>query len=274
MSYQCPLCSNILYQAGNCFKCSNNHQFDIAKEGYINLIPANKKRSKNPGDNVEMMQARRRFLDSDAYHPLREKVSQLCLQLLEEQLLEESPARVLDIGCGEGYYTHHLQSTLNSTKVSGIDISKVAIRYAAKRYPNCAFAVASSQTLPFSSQSLDLVLRIYAPCNSDELYRCVDTDGYIVTVTPAARHLFQLRELIYQDVRLHSEHAEVLTGFALEHEEKLNYPLSLSGSEAIDLLQMTPFAWKASEQLKASLAQMPHFSCEADFMIRIYKKSS
>lgn len=272
MSYQCPLCSQTLIQTDNHFHCSHNHQFDIAKEGYVNLIPANKKRSKNPGDNIEMMQARRRFLNSGAYNPLRSRVSQLSCELLQD-----SQHRVLDIGCGEGYYTSHIQSTLSADKadsnVFGLDISKVAVRYAAKRYPNCSFSVASSQRLPFESHSLDLVIRIYAPCNSEELARCVDHHGHVVTVTPAARHLYQLRALIYDDVILHPEEAETLTGFTLSNEEKLNYTLSLSGAEAMDLLQMTPFAWKATEQMKSKLSQSIHFECETDFIIRTYKKS-
>lgn len=272
MPYQCPLCSQALYQVNNHFQCDNNHQFDIAKEGYINLIPANKKRSKNPGDNVEMMQARRRFLESGAYNPLRERVSHLC-----NELLDKKQPRILDIGCGEGYYTSHLQSTLEQNSVSsqvyGLDISKVAVRYAAKRYSACSFSVASSQRLPFQSHSLDLILRIYAPCNSDELLRCLDVDGSIVTVTPGARHLYQLRELIYNDVKLHTEDAEILPGFTLNHEEKLCYHLSLTGSDTLDLLQMTPFAWKATDAIKDSLSQSDQFTCEADFIIRVYKKS-
>ena len=271
MLYQCPLCSQPLALTGNCFKCESNHQFDIAKEGYVNLIPANKKRSKNPGDNVDMMQARRRFLNTGCYSKLRDRVSQLCAEQLNN-----SQYRVLDIGCGEGYYTSTIESTLSAVsaapQVFGLDISKVAIRYAAKKYPDCHFSVASSQRLPFQSNSLDLVLRIYAPCHQDELIRCIDDNGSIVTVTPAARHLYQLRELLYDGVRLHSEEAETFSGFTLAHEEKLNYPMSLSGSDALDLLQMTPFAWKATPEIKANLAKADKFSCEADFMIRIYNK--
>ncbi|WCE30654.1 23S rRNA (guanine(745)-N(1))-methyltransferase [Vibrio sp. SCSIO 43137] len=270
MSYQCPLCSQPLNRSDNSFKCPANHQFDVAKEGYVNLIPANKKRSKNPGDNAEMMQARRRFLNSGAYQPLRERVSELCTEQLNK-----TQGRMLDIGCGEGYYTSQIESDLSlpDSQVYGLDISKVAIRYAAKRYPNCHFSVASSQRLPFAGNSLDLILRIYAPCEHSELARCLDDQGVLITVTPAARHLYQLRELIYQDVRLHSEQPEQIEGFTLTHSEKLSYPMSLSGNEALDLLQMTPFAWKTTEEIKTGLSQSERFSCEADFIISLYKKS-
>ncbi len=275
MLYQCPLCSQKLIKQDRLFRCINNHQFDIAKEGYVNLIPANKKRSKNPGDNVEMMQARRRFLENGYYGPLRDKIAQLCTGQLSKS---GQKGKVLDIGCGEGYYTHKLQSdvaqTYPSAEVYGLDISKVAIRYAAKKYPLCHFAVASSQRLPFINHSLDLVLRIYAPCNPEELNRCVAEGGSVITVTPAARHLYQLRNLIYPDVRLHDETPQQIAGFQLESQEKLSYLMTLHNSDSLDLLQMTPFAWKATDEVKLFLSQQESFPCEADFMIRIYRKNN
>lgn len=269
MSYKCPLCSQLLKEKLNGFCCANNHQFDIAKEGYVNLIPANKKRSKNPGDNGEMMQARRRFLNNHYYAPLRDRVAQLA----QESVLHQAE-RALDIGCGEGYYTSKLAKLLKQNNanidVYGLDISKVAIRYAAKRYPNCRFSVASSQHLPFTDSSLDLIIRIYAPCNPEEMRRTLKPQGSIITVTPGARHLYQLRDRIYDGVRLHDEKEEAIAGFELKHQEKLLYNMELRKGDALDLLQMTPFAWKASPELKIELSAEESFTCEADFVIRHY----
>jgi 23S rRNA (guanine745-N1)-methyltransferase len=271
MSYQCPLCQQPLLLQNGCYQCDKNHQFDLAKEGYVNLMPANHKRSKNPGDNKEMMQARRRFLEAGHYSPLAVKVAELC-----QQFLSGTPQRLLDIGCGEGYYTSQVQQTLAAAgpdcRVYGLDISKVAVRYAAKRYPDCHFSVASSHRLPFADHSLDAILRIYAPCKADELHRCTAEHGIIVTVTPAARHLYQLREKIYTEVRLHDEAPEEVPGFTLSHQEKLHYPMTTAGQATVDLLQMTPFAWKATEELKQALLADPAFHCEADFLIRVYRK--
>ncbi|KOO09867.1 23S rRNA methyltransferase, partial [Vibrio xuii] len=150
----------------------------LAKEGYVNLMPVNHKRSKDPGDNKEMMQARRRFLEKDYYQPMKHKVAELCAQYLQD-----TNHQLLDIGCGEGYYTtevaKHLQQQSSSAQTFGLDISKVAIRYAAKRYPNCQFSVASSHRLPFADQSLDGILRIYAPCKAEELARTVQENGVV-----------------------------------------------------------------------------------------------
>ncbi|GAA5646620.1 MULTISPECIES: 23S rRNA (guanine(745)-N(1))-methyltransferase [Vibrio] len=271
MSYQCPLCHQTLSLNERTYQCENNHQFDMAKEGYVNLMPAHHKRSKDPGDNKEMMQARRRFLEGGHYDPMRQAVAQLCAEYLEE-----GQARLLDIGCGEGYYTDQVERTLSACSPTactfGLDISKIAIRYASKRYPNCHFSVASSHRLPFADGSLDAILRIYAPCKAEELNRALSPEGVVITVTPAARHLYQLREHIYQQVRLHNEEPEQIDGFELAAQQTLNYIMQLPGNDAFDLLQMTPFAWKASDELREKLKSSTLFECEADFMLRVYQK--
>lgn len=271
MSYQCPLCELPLLRSERGFTCPNNHQFDCAKEGYVNLMPVQHKGSKNPGDNKEMMQARRKFLAHDFYSPMRNKVAQLLTPYLNS-----NSHKVLDIGCGEGYYTSYLQQFAQlqgkQGEYFGLDISKVAIRYAAKRYPNIEFCVASSHRLPFADKSLDAIVRIYAPCKHQELIRCLKAQGIMITVTPGSHHLYELRELIYQDVRLHSEAAEEIEGLDLIEEAKLTFPMQLTGEQADDLLQMTPFAWKASSELRAQLVATQTFDCRADFTIRIYQK--
>ncbi|PSV02584.1 23S rRNA (guanine(745)-N(1))-methyltransferase [Photobacterium leiognathi subsp. mandapamensis] len=275
MSYQCPLChaSLVLNTQGEqpkTYRCCNNHQFDLAKEGYVNLMPAHHKSSKNPGDNKEMMQARRLFLNTDHYQPLRDAV----MAQLRDQLPEDA-TQLLDIGCGEGYYTSEfvqLRQQFPALAVHGLDISKVAVKYAAKRYPECNFCVASSHRLPFADEFFDGVVRIYAPCKGEELERAIKPGGILVAVTPAPRHLYQLKELIYDGVRLHDVPVETIPGFELIADEQLHYEMSLSGEEATALMQMTPFAWKTSEQVWKQLGEAKDFFCEADFAIRVYRR--
>ncbi|MCL9774292.1 23S rRNA (guanine(745)-N(1))-methyltransferase [Vibrio methylphosphonaticus] len=277
MSYQCPLCQLPLQQHERHFACENRHQFDMAKEGYVNLMPVQHKQSKDPGDNKEMMQARRTFLAHDFYAPMRNAVAQSLVQ--HHPLVS---VQALDIGCGEGYYTHYFADFLNEhlgddqhqpIDCYGLDISKVAVRYAAKRYSNVAFTVASSHRLPFADASLSAAIRIYAPCKPEELSRCLQQDGIVVTVTPGAHHLFELRERIYDEVHLHDEEVEVLPQFQLVAENKLNYVMKLTGDQAHDLLQMTPFAWKATDDVRAKIKAYEQFQCQADFMIRVFKRT-
>ncbi|MDU7606372.1 MAG: methyltransferase domain-containing protein, partial [Escherichia coli] len=158
MSFSCPLCHQPLSREKNSYICPQRHQFDMAKEGYVNLLPVQHKRSRDPGDSAEMMQARRAFLDAGHYQPLRDAI---VAQLRER--LDEKATAVLDIGCGEGYYTHAFADALPEITTFGLDVSKVAIKAAAKRYPQVTFCVASSHRLPFSDTSMDAIIRIYAP---------------------------------------------------------------------------------------------------------------
>ena len=100
----------------------------------------------------------------------------------------------------------------------------------------------------------------------------LDDQGHVVTVTPGSRHLIQLRQEIYREVKLHNETEEELTGFTLEREESFNYMMSLTGRDSCHLLQMTPFAWKATQELWDKLKNVEQYECEAHFIIRVYRK--
>lgn len=262
MSWSCPLCHAPLERHNNSYICPQRHQFDLAKEGYINLLPVQHKRSRDPGDSAEMMQARRAFLDAGHYLPLRDKVVEI-LKGAESQ-------NVLDIGCGEGYYTHAFADIAGHTW--GLDVSKVAVRYAAKRYPQVEFCVASSQRLPFSDACMDAVVRIYAPCNPQELERVVKPGGRVITATPGPRHLMELKGLIYDQVHLHEANDETLPGFEKVSQLQLAYPMTLIGSEAVALLQMTPFAWRAKPDVWKKLAGLERFDCQTDFLIQVWQR--
>ncbi|PKG39256.1 23S rRNA (guanine(745)-N(1))-methyltransferase [Psychromonas sp. Urea-02u-13] len=266
----CPLCQSAFSQTNNTQICENNHHFDIAKEGYLNLLPVNAKNSKNPGDNKEMMMARRTFLNSGGYLPLAERLTTLVQQLLADK----DQATLLDLGCGEGYYTDFLASHLpESTIINALDISKVAVRYAAKRYKAINFCVASAYDVPLENDSLDALIRIYAPSLDSELQRLIKQDGYLITVTPAPRHLFELREKIYEQVNAHLSENEAPAGFTKVEQINLNYPLNISDAQILkDLIQMTPFAWKFNDEKMQALLAEEKWKIECDFNIEIYQK--
>lgn len=164
MSFSCPLCHAPLTYSDKRYTCPQGHQFDQAKEGYVNLLPVQHKRSRDPGDSAEMMRARRAFLDAGHYLPLRETVAQRL-----NDILPASATAMLDIGCGEGYYTARFAEVAREkgAQTFGLDVSKVAIRAAARRYTDVTFCVASSHRLPFDDASMDAVIRIYAPCKAE-----------------------------------------------------------------------------------------------------------
>ncbi|KAA9001754.1 23S rRNA (guanine(745)-N(1))-methyltransferase [Affinibrenneria salicis] len=271
MSYQCPLCHQPLSLHSSRWSCGQHH-FDCAREGYVNLLPVQFKKSRQPGDNAAMMQARRAFLDAGHYQPLRDRVVALA-----DAFLSAGARSLLDIGCGEGYYTAELARWLGrqrTLQVYGLDVSKAAIQRAARRYHEVAFCVASSQRLPFSDASLDAVLKIYAPCNDAELQRTVKPGGLVMTVSPGPRHLLQLKACVYQQAHLHALKEERLSGFQQVAQHTQAWTMTLSGTQADALLRMTPFAWRATPDVSATLCAQHSFDCETDFIIRLHQRDS
>ncbi|MGP3593284.1 23S rRNA (guanine(745)-N(1))-methyltransferase [Vagococcus sp. WN89Y] len=271
MSFSCPLCHAPLSRQERSFVCPERHQFDIAKEGYVNLLPVQHKRSRYPGDNAQMMQARRAFLDAGHYQPLRDMLA----TLLQMHLPTQADA-LLDIGCGEGYYTHAFAEIAgqHGAQAYGLDVSKAAIRAAARRYPQAMFCVASSHRLPFNDNSIDALVRIYAPCKAQELARVVKKEGMVFTAAPGPRHLLELKGLIYDDVQLHAPNSGEIDGFKVVEEHSLSYELSVTGEQAVALLQMTPFAWRAKPEVWEQLAATENFRCQADFSIHCLQRDA
>ncbi|MEH3411057.1 23S rRNA (guanine(745)-N(1))-methyltransferase [Phytobacter diazotrophicus] len=269
MPFCCPLCHAPLTRSEHSFSCPQRHQFDIAKEGYVNLLPVQHKRSRDPGDSAEMMQARRAFLDAGHYQPLRDVIA---LQL--QTRLPAQAEAILDIGCGEGYYTQSFAEVAQrkEARTFGLDVSKAAIRAAAKRYPEVMFCVASSHRLPFQNDSIDAVVRIYAPCKAEELVRVVKPGGWVITAAPGPRHLMELKELIYREVQLHAPDNGEIEGFRVVEQQSLSYQMELTGAEAVALLQMTPFAWRAKPDVRETLAAKARFNCQTDFTLHCLQR--
>ncbi|QSX35076.1 23S rRNA (guanine(745)-N(1))-methyltransferase [Shewanella avicenniae] len=266
MQFLCPICQQLLNAHNSSWQCANRHHFDVAKEGYINLLPVNKKHSKDPGDSKEMMAARRLFLESGHYQPLIERIIALVQQF------DLKPTATLDIGCGEGYYSSRLFKQVQGDFV-GIDISRSAVRYAAKRYAEIQFAVASAFDLPLADDEFDLILRIFAPGSDQQIARVCKENGIFINVSAGPKHHFAVKKLIYDEPRLHPERDTQLVGFNKIHQERLQWNMTLPAGEiCAAFLQMTPYAWKFSEQQKNELKQAG-LICEIDFNIEIFKKS-
>ena len=270
MHYLCPLCAAPLALTERTWGCPQQHQFDVAKEGYVNLLPVQKKNSKDPGDNKQMMFARREFLNAGYYQGLSDRVNKLALEFAPET------KQILDIGCGEGYYSQRLFYSLNQhhkCNLQGIDISKSAIKYAAKRYPHLQFCVASAYEMPVDAQSVDLAIRIYAPSKIEELHRVMANGGILITVSPGPLHHFALKKQIYAEPRLHPESTAHILGFECLHQERLQSQLELTHTEHIaHFLEMTPYAWKFTDAQKQLLASQG-LNCELDFQIEVHRIS-
>jgi len=265
--YVCPLCTAPLQLNQKSYVCENNHRFDLAKEGYLNLLPVQFKHSAEPGDNKQMMQARREFLEAGYYEPMAKAVA----MMIDANQLKH----LLDLGCGEGYYSRKIEGfCANKMKLHGVDIAKFAIAAAAKKQPNARFIVASSNRLPYADQYFDFVLRVFAPSNDDELKRVLKASGFLLTVTPGPRHLWQLKEFIYAEVKEHALESELPQGFARIDSQRISYKIAPNPQQRIALLQMTPFAWRANESVQQAIKDAAELEIETDFILTLAVKTA
>ncbi|WP_105103673.1 23S rRNA (guanine(745)-N(1))-methyltransferase [Microbulbifer pacificus] len=268
MIWQCPHCNHPLSLEKQNWRCSNGHSFDRAKEGYVNLLPVQQKRSREPGDSAEMLSARRRFLEAGYYLPLAEAI---CAQLLP--IAGSGAPVLLDLGCGEGYYTRMLaEGGWPFGNIFGVDIAKAGIRLAAKKQPQAHFAVASSFHLPVADGSVDALLRVFAPGPAEELVRVLKPGGVLLDVSPGPDHLWSLKSHLYDTPQQHSAPKPV-SGLTALRESRCTFTLAIAGNETVrDFLAMTPFAWTGRADARQSLEQQGTLRLEADFLLRCFAK--
>ena len=279
---QCPVCRTPLLNSADGYQCSNNHTFDAAREGYVNLLLAHKKNSKQPGDSKEMVLSRRRFLELGLYDRISNGVNKAVGDHLPEGG-DGSPCNILDAGCGEGFYLSRLKEFLaqkpvrsNSMEYYGVDISKFAVRLATQRERTMNWFVASVMDLPFAQSSLDIIVNIFSPADFGEFSRVLRETGGLVIVSPGPRHLNGLREIIYPNAREHAPstiNQEVKALFSLSSETRIHYPFELKSREAImDLLAMTPYFWNIDLKTKARVEARDGLASDVDVEIRVFRK--
>lgn len=235
----CPVCGNLLQKEEKAYTCPKGHNYDLAKEGYVYLLPPNKKHSKDPGDNKQMVAARRAFLETGLYQPFSDELDRLALEYLGEN---RSPV-VLDAGCGEGYYTGRLALALGErARVFGFDISKCAVRAAAKRYREIAFAVGSSFGIPFAGAAADLVVNVFAPIVPGELARVVKPGGHLILAVPGERHLYGLKEILYEHPYENPYKETEYPGFTFLQRTAVAREITITDPQTmLNLFAMTPY---------------------------------
>ena len=268
----CPVCRLVLVFEDRRWVCANGHSFDVAREGYVNLLLANQKRSQEPGDSAEMVANRRAFLDAGYYDRLLEKLIEIFAALVNNDGRRDQ--FVLDVGCGEGFYTGGLQRYFQTQALNfyGIDISKFAIRAAARRYQAIQFAVAGTHQLPILDNSVNLLLSVFAPRAFDAFSQVLAVDGQLVMVTPGPAHLWGLRQLLYDDPRPHAAHQVTPDEFVFQSKTTLQYDIDLVGHEAIGhLLAMTPYLWRVPASKRETILQQEYLNTSVEFVVRVYR---
>ena len=263
----CPVCRKALVLAERTWRCASNHSYDVAKQGYVNLHVVQHKHSKNPGDTPESVQARRAFLSAGFYAPLQHAVVKLIRDLGVKNLI--------DIGCGEGYYTDAMQAEV--VQCVGVDIAKNAVQVAAKINKEVTWVVATGAILPVLDQSVDLCSSLFSPIPEQEILRVLKTEGHLLVVTPATEHLYAMREALFEDVNPHEPNKfvdQLSQNFELIRDVVVDAPMHLQQQDLKNLIAMTPYAYKAKPELRAALEQQDNFELKAQFQIYLFQKKS
>lgn len=272
----CPQCQAPLNEEDKRWHCQNNHSFDKAKQGYCNLLLVQKKRSKAPGDNAEMVMARKRFLAKGFYQPIAAAVT----SMTTGQHPIDKPISILDAGCGEGYYTNEIAKALQASNVqhniTGIDISKFAVKAAASSNKSIKWFVANSSHLPVAPHSCDYVISLFSPIPEQSFYQALANEGQLLIASTGKKHLIELREQLYDEVKSDSLDPcdKLNTHFTLKEQQTIRFQLSLNSQQDIqDLLAMTPHYWRASPIKKEALSKLDKLNLTIDINLSLFKKN-
>lgn len=259
--------------------CPAGHSFDMAREGYVNFLVVQHKASRDPGDSKVMVAARQRFLSSGHFEPIADRMFDMVREGMPAAAPAERAFNIVDAGCGEGYYLERLSRLAETSpesrtlELAGIDVSKWAIRAAARRKVPVSWLVANSRWPPFLAGSVDLMLCMFGFPVWEGFRRVQKPGSHVLLVDPAADHLLELREIIYPTVRRSpppSIAAAEAVGYALKRRENVRFSATLTGVETIrDLLTMTPHAHRMPQASRNVLANLNSLSVTIDVTFRL-----
>ncbi len=291
----CPVCLDSLKRTDDhkSMVCAQGHLFDFAKQGYINLLLSHQKKSKQPGDNADMVAARRDFLNGGHYQGLANNIVKLICEL-ETHARSSETLCFTDIGCGEGYYTTMIHwaleqqlSPANALAAhspplisSGVDVSAHAIKAACKRSKALQWIIGNGHRLPIENHSQDLASCLFCRPDFSEAARILKPGGHFITVNSGAKHLIELREALYEKVKVESnqiaEQHDTPEGLSsqLQHQAQHVFKnvITLNSSQHIrQCLMMTPHYWRASPAKKKQLEALEKLELTLDVVIDHYQ---
>lgn len=268
LMFICPICKSKLNINDKSYRCENNHSFDIAKQGYVNLLPVNKKHSDNPGDTKDMVLSRRAFLESGNYDCFAEKL----VEIINSIFANSQKISILDCGCGEGYYDGFLEMLKTNYELFGFDISKEAVRFASSKHKNGSFAVGSCFSMPVQSDGFDLAINIFAPMVETETARVLKKGGYLIYAVPGKNHLMGLKNLLYENVYENEEKHTEYEGFEFVGRYSVKNEITVDGEMGVNLFRMTPYYFKTELGAEEKILKNGGFTTEIHFDFLVYKK--
>ena len=262
-AFACPICQENLTLLESSLKCNNRHSFDLAKFGYVNLAPQIKQSANYDKENF---QNRQQILEAGFYQAILDAVSDLLAN-------SETSTTVLDIGCGEGFYSRKLQESHSEKTFYAFDISKDSVQIAAKSEPNWAinWFVGDLARLPIKNDSMDILLDIFSPANYGEFRRVLSKDGILIKVIPTENHLKEIRQKVQdqltnkdysnQDIKNHfQEHFTILSS------QTASLTKTITAEQLQALLSMTPLLFHV-DQTKIDWSQLTEITIEAEILV-------
>lgn len=271
--YLCPICQSPMsvHEASQGLHCVNKHHLDRNEQGYWVFSQAKKPNI----DSRQLMRAKRFLLESGIFAPV---VEALKLQLADALASRAVPIAHLDFDCGEGFYLRALSSTLklvsDEVKQTGIAEAENALFAAAKSYPDATYIVSQLKQLPFADGSFDLVTLIDKPLKGRELLRVIKPGGLFVQLSPAPRHLWQIKEFLYNELTEKAVDLTLPKQLELVTQQRVSFTLDVTAEDAITLLEMTPYAWRAGDKVKRQMLTGDFSQLEIDFYLTLSTKST
>lgn len=263
----CPVCGEALENHEKFLKCLNGHSFDKAKSGYTNLLLSNRMNSAVPGDNKLMVSARRDFLNKGYYSALADRLCETVKKYIPTGIL-------LDAGCGEGYYTEKVASSVgNAVHVIGIDISKFACDAAAKRHSDAEIAAASVFHIPVADEKCDGIMTLFTPFCREEFFRVLKSGGILISVIPSERHLWEFKQAVYDKPYLNKVQDYAVDGFEFIEPIKISSRIIIdNGQDIMSLFSMTLYYYKTGIDGAERVSAMTSLDTEIAFEILVYRK--
>ncbi len=257
----CPVCHGALGIGPRELWCANGPRYDRAREGYVNLLRPGKIRKARSGDDQQMVADRRSFLDRGHYAALADGLADLIADL--------APRTLLDVGCGEGSFT--VGMTAPERTSLAFDISKPAVRLAARRCPDALCAVASVHEMPVLDHSVNAIVSVMSPVHEAEFARAAAPGGHVVVVTPGSSHLQNLRRVLYRDYRPHDEQVPLAGVLPLADTRRFTADVHLASSREIhEVWGMTPYRWNAPREGQERLAALTELDVSVHFVATVY----
>ena len=264
MELICPICGKPLHRQDRQYTCENRHSFDIARQGYVNLLTVQQKHSLHPGDTREQVLSRRAFLEAGFYAPIAQA---LCETAKEWNI----SGPILDVGCGEGWYSAQLAESLGAD-LAGLDISKEAVRCAAAKYKGPLWMCATAAHIPVPDHSAGIVTSLFALTLPEEFRRVLRDDGYYFQVLACQDHLLGLKSIIYPELKFKEKDSiPELPGFTLVKSVPIRFSFTVEGEQVQNLFSMTPHVFRIGKAGAEALRQTDQLTDTASCVLNVYR---